>query len=217
MVPKLYSYVVDHDYGYAPNPFDGYCTLAQCMYGKKSKNITDVADPGDWIVGTGGAKDVSAGHGKIIYVMRVDEKINLAEYYSDARFKGRKDNKRCDKDNTTRYALISQHFFYFGRNAIRISKIPHMYLDHPLEKKGPRYRYDFDPRFINKFKAWLEKKYRVGIHGDPCGSFNDTFTIRLKCQPDWAKRNVNSKNKISGNCRTRQCTGHRKLGGFRCR
>ncbi|MBW2740862.1 MAG: hypothetical protein JRE64_18905 [Deltaproteobacteria bacterium] len=28
MKPKLYSYVVDHDYGYAPNPFDGYCTLA---------------------------------------------------------------------------------------------------------------------------------------------------------------------------------------------
>lgn len=217
MFPKLYSYVVDHDYGYAPNPFDGYCTLAQCMYGKKSKNITDVAEPGDWIVGTGGVKDVSAGHGKIIYAMRVDEKISLAEYYSDARFKGREDNKESDKGNTTRYALISQHFFYFGRNAIPISKIPHKYLDHSLEKKGPRYRYDFDPRFIKNFTAWLRRKYRVGMHGDPCGSFKDTIRIRLKCQTDQSERKEDTKGKIGRNCRTRQCTGQRKPGGFRCR
>ena len=204
MIPKLYSYVVDHDYGYAPNPFDGYCTLAQCMYGKKSKNITDVAEPGDWIVGTGGVKKVSAGHGKIIYAMRVDEKISLAEYYSDCRFKGRKDNKRCDKGNTTRYALISQHFFYYGKNAIPISKTPHMYLNHPLEKKGPRYRCDFDSRFIKKFTAWFERKYRVGMHGEPFGSFENNIGVRLKCQPDQVRKNKSSKDKMNGNCRTRR-------------
>lgn len=26
----LYSYVVAHDFGFAPNPFDGLCTLATC-------------------------------------------------------------------------------------------------------------------------------------------------------------------------------------------
>ena len=204
MMTKLYSYVVDHDYGYAPNPYHGYCTLAQCMYGKKSKNITDVAEPGDWIVGTGGVKKVSAGHGKIVFAMRVDEKITLAEYYSDPRFKGRKDNKRCDKSNTTRHALISKHYFYFGKNAISISKIPHKYLDHPLEKKGPRYRYDFDPRFIKKFTTWLEKKYRIGIHGDPCGSFENITKIRLKCQSGQVRKNITSRKPTNGKCRTQQ-------------
>jgi len=197
---KLYSYVVDHDYGYAPNPYDGYCTLAQCMYGKKSKNITDVAEPGDWIVGTGGVKKVSAGHMKIIYAMRVDEKITLAEYYKDPRFKGRKDNEQCDKNNTTRQALISKHYFYFGKNAISISKIPHKYLDHPLEKKGPRYRYDFDPRFIKNFSNWLERKYRIGIHGDPCGSFDYITKIRSKCQSCKVKKNTNSRKQTNRHC-----------------
>ena len=27
---RLYSYVFDHDYGFAPNPFHGVCTLATC-------------------------------------------------------------------------------------------------------------------------------------------------------------------------------------------
>mgnify|MGYP000903574927 CR=1 FL=1 len=189
MIPKLYSYVVDHDYGYAPNPFDGYCTLAQCMYGEKSKNITDVAEPGDWIVGTGGVKEVSAGHGKLIYAMRVDEKISLAEYHSDCRFKGRRDNKQSDKGKMTRYALISQQYFYFGKNAIQISKIPHIYLDHPLEKKGPRYRCDFDPRFVKEFTTWLERKYRTGIHGDPCGSSENTARVRLRCHIDQTSKN----------------------------
>ena len=28
-MPKLFSYVVDHDLGFAPNPFGGFCTLAK--------------------------------------------------------------------------------------------------------------------------------------------------------------------------------------------
>jgi len=215
--PRLFSYVVDHDCGYAPNPYDGYCTLAQCMYGKKSKNIADIADPGDWVVGTGGVKKASAGHGKIVYVMRVDEKMSLAKYYLDPRFKGRIDNLPRDKNNKNRYALISQHYFYFGINAIPISKIPQKYLDHPLEKKGPRYRYDFDPRFIQKFITWLERKYDVGMHGDPCGSFENTNRNRLKCQPDQVSKNETLRNPVNGNCRTQQSTGQRKPGGFPCR
>lgn len=86
-MPKLFSYVVDHDYGYAPCPFGDFCTLAKCKYGTikcKSgtrRNIVELAEEGDWIAGTGGADlDKSAGHGKLIYVMRVDEKISLQEY-----------------------------------------------------------------------------------------------------------------------------------------
>jgi hypothetical protein len=84
---KYFSYVVDHDYGYAPCPFGGVCTLAKCKYGSikcKSgtrRNIVELAEEGDWIAGTGGVDlDKSAGHGKLIYAMRVDEKITLREY-----------------------------------------------------------------------------------------------------------------------------------------
>jgi len=78
---KLFSYVVDHDYGFAPNPFGGFCTLAKCKYGTKKRNIVELAEVGDWIAGTGGVDmRKSAGHGNLIYAMRVDEIISLDEY-----------------------------------------------------------------------------------------------------------------------------------------
>jgi hypothetical protein len=44
-------------------------------------NIDEMAEKGDWIAGTGGSDlRKSAGHGKLIYAMRIDEKISLAEY-----------------------------------------------------------------------------------------------------------------------------------------
>ncbi len=63
-MPKLYSYVVDHDYGYAPCPFGG-CTLAKCKYGTikcktgTRRNIVELAEEGDWIAGLGIAESNS--------------------------------------------------------------------------------------------------------------------------------------------------------------
>ena len=56
IMPRLYSYVVDHDHVFAPCPFDGFCTLAKCKYGTKKRNIVEMAEVGDWIGGTGGVK-----------------------------------------------------------------------------------------------------------------------------------------------------------------
>lgn len=55
-VPTLFSYVVDHDHGFAPNPYGGYCTLVHCKFGgeRGRQNIVEMAKVGDWIVGTGG-------------------------------------------------------------------------------------------------------------------------------------------------------------------
>jgi hypothetical protein len=163
---RLFSYVVDHDHGFAPHPFGGYCSLVECKHGSgRFKNIVELAEEGDWVVGTGGVKRVeSAGHGKIIYAMRVDQKICLGKYYADARFKERIDaHGRSPKKG--RFALVSRHFFYYGRNAI---DIPSRYLAHPLEKKGPGFRSDFDQEFIDNFTTWLETTYRLGVHGQPC-------------------------------------------------
>ncbi len=179
---KLFSYVVDHDTGFAPNPSDGYCTLAQCKFGTKRKNIIELAEVGDWIVGTGGVRDVSAGHGKLIYAMRIEEKLTLVEYYRDERFQGREDITRdSTEDITNRFALISRHFFYFGRNAIGLNEIHRGHLDHPLEKKGPGFRSDFSNEFIEDFAQWIERTYQVGEHGDPCGNREESsLCIRLK-------------------------------------
>jgi hypothetical protein len=79
---RLFSYVVDHDLGYAPDPFGGYCSLVQCKFSKtgKRKNIVELAEVSDWILGTGGKGPNTAGNGRIIYIMRVDEKLTLSEH-----------------------------------------------------------------------------------------------------------------------------------------
>jgi hypothetical protein len=167
---KLYSYVIDHDFGFAPNPFNGFCTLAKCKYRKgKRKNIIELAQIGDWIAGTGGQSKLSAGNGKLIYAMRVDEKLTLPEYYQDIRFKGRSDNTLDDADKADRFVLISEHYFYFGKNAIDIDRIPKKCLDVPFEKKGPNFKSNFNEDFMEDFIGWLEMNYTVGIHGPPCG------------------------------------------------
>jgi len=170
----LYSYVVDHDNGIAPNPERGYCTLVKCKISKtgKRRNIVELAEENDWIIGTGGVCKKSAGHGKIIFAMRVDERLPLEKFKKDNRFKGRRDHDRENCDLSKSYALISQHFFYFGKEAIEIGKIDKKVLkmiDHSLEKKGPNYRRDFNENFIEHFVKWIEKNYKPGKHGEPCG------------------------------------------------
>ena len=63
---KLYSYVVARDFGFAPNPFYGFCTLGTCK-----PKIRRSAKVGDWIVGTGSKTRRRARH--IVFVMRVTE------------------------------------------------------------------------------------------------------------------------------------------------
>lgn len=167
-MPKLYSYVVDHDLGFAPNPFGGFCTLAKCKYGSaKKRNIVELAEEGDWIAGTGGAdQKKSAGHGKLVYAMRVDEVVPLDDYCEA--HQGDRVDAEPEDDGADRFALLSHHFFYFGRNAIDITEIPHTYLNHPFEKTGPSHRCDFSGEFIEAFAKWLKNNFKVGVHGPPC-------------------------------------------------
>ena len=159
---KLFSYVVDHDYGYAPNPEKGLCTLAKCKYGTKKRNIVEIAQVGDWLAGTGGADPKkSAGHGKLVYAMRVDDKTTLGDFC--------RSNDRIDATYDIpvkgRSALLSGHFFYFGRNAIKISEIPTEHLDYEFEKTGPGYRCDFSEEFVEDFANWLQDNFKTGVHG----------------------------------------------------
>lgn len=77
---RLYRYVIDHDKGFAPNPFFGVCTLACCK-----PSIRKYAETGDIVVGFGPKKYKLDG--QIIYWMEVDEIIDFSTYWEDPRFR----------------------------------------------------------------------------------------------------------------------------------
>ena len=175
---KLYSYVVEHDTGYAPNPYFGLCTLCRCKFrqsGDGRRNIVELATKGDWIIGTGGTSKRSTGHGTLVYAMRIDEKLTRWQYFNDNRFEKKKpamkgayeqrqgDNE-CPCNNYEKYAqfaLVSRHFYYFGNKA---KPLPEKF---DLEKKGPGFRSHFDPADIGKFLGWLGNHFKPGKYGDP--------------------------------------------------
>lgn len=79
---NCFRYKMDHDYGFAPNPFHGVLTLATCK-GTQIRNNSHL-QIGDWIIGLG---SVSMGNlGRIIFAMQVDEKITFDQYWEDDRF-----------------------------------------------------------------------------------------------------------------------------------
>ena len=185
---KLYSYVVEHDNGHAPNPYFGVCTLCRCKFRKHRehpKNVVELANVGDWIIGTGGAnRKRSTGHGTLVYAMRVDEKLTRQHYFSDPRFARKKLSGRTyaqsQGDNiqpngrfeaSEQNVLVSDHFYYFGARAIAIPKRFAM-----LEKKGPGFKNRFTPADVDSVIEWLTKNYAPGKHGEPCGGAPDPST-----------------------------------------
>ena len=79
----LRSYKLTHDTGFAPNPFFGSLTLATCKPG-----IRRTAKIGDWIAGftSGGLCGDPVGQERLVYLMKVTERLTLAEYFCDSRF-----------------------------------------------------------------------------------------------------------------------------------
>lgn len=191
----LYSYVVVRDYGFAPNPFHGFCTLAAC------KHVTRrVARVGDWIVGTGSAEYHRSG--QLIYAMRVTERIEFNDYWADSRFTLKRPDLTGSKmraygdniyhqedgewvqedshhslpggeinpinyndDLKTKHVLISNEFWYFGRSAPAI----------PLQFRGtgpsnicaPRgHKVNFSPGLVEAFLEWV-KQHEPGCVGRP--------------------------------------------------
>lgn len=82
---RLFSYVVARDYGFAPNPFYGVCTLATCK-----PNIRRAASVGDWVVGTGSSSQSKRGF--LVYVMHVTEAMTFNQYWGDSRFHNKRPN-----------------------------------------------------------------------------------------------------------------------------
>jgi hypothetical protein len=82
---RLYSYVVARDYGFAPNPFFGVCTLATCK-----PIIRRTATIGDWVIGTG--SKVYGLQGRLVYAMNVSEVLSYDEYWREPRYRNKRPN-----------------------------------------------------------------------------------------------------------------------------
>lgn len=109
----IYSYVIEHDFGLAPNPFGRYCTLAVCKPKIRKSSKLKI---GDWILGTGSkAIEVSTGkkslRSKLIYAMQVTEKITFDDYWSDPRFQYKK-----PKMNGSRVTMFGDNFYHKDEN-----------------------------------------------------------------------------------------------------
>lgn len=101
----LYIYAITRDFGFAPNPFHGSCTLATCKPG-----IRKSAKVGDWILGVGGANLKSAKK-KCILLMKVSEKISFNNYWEDTRFSIKKPSR-----NGTPVKILGDNIYHQDDN-----------------------------------------------------------------------------------------------------
>ena len=189
---RLFSYVVVRDYGFAPNPFFGRCTLATCK-----PHVRKAANVGDWVIGTGSKERGREGH--LVFAMKVTEWMTFDRYWGDARFACKKPNlagskkqafgdniyrrdgrgwKQADshhsysdgranqnnirRDTGVDCVLVSDDFVYFGGTG---PEIPGR-LD--VCKRGPGHRCKFSGAVVGAVDEWLSGLERgfVGRPGD---------------------------------------------------
>lgn len=197
---KYYSYVISRDYGFAPNPYFGYCTLATCK-----PIIRRVAKVGDWIAAFG--KSQTTIKGKLVVLMQVNETLSLDEYWEDIRFikkrpvfnrsirdaygdniyhhsgsewsqefshhsmsNGSVNYTNLEHDTGTNRVLVSKRFYYFGNNAI---DIPNKFFC--LVGEGRNHRVTDDESLITSFVDYIGSIYNVGVHGVPFDRISGAF------------------------------------------
>ncbi len=182
----LYTYVMQHDAGLAPNPFWGTCTLAVCTPNHQGSR----AKRGDWIAGV---SDKRRGY-KLIYVMEVDERVQMNDYFRDERFAAKKPildgtaRQRCGDNfysldatglwiqHPNRYhtgpaclvqdtrhpcVFVARRFWYLGRKAV---DMPEAFL--PMFG-GRGARVNHPPELVASFRAWVRASLKEGVNALP--------------------------------------------------
>jgi hypothetical protein len=189
----MFSYVVVRDYGFAPNPFFGFCTLATCK-----PEIRKHAQVGNWVIGTGSKQ--RKRENCLVFGMRVTETLTFSEYWADPRFiskrpyllgskklafgdniyfkangvwhqenshhslaNGSPNAANVSHDTKTDRILISDDFIYWGGSGPTIPKA----IAQKLRKRGPGHRCDFDGLFIECVITWLRATGQWGYAGAP--------------------------------------------------
>lgn len=193
---RMFSYVVRYDFGFAPNPFFGLCTLATCK-----PQIRGAATVGDWVVGTGSA--ASSLTGRLVYAMSVSETMSFDEYWDDPRFLVKRPNLRGSlvqafgdniyhmgrngwiqansrhsrpdgspntdhirKDTSAPRVLIASEFIYWGGAGPTIPKRFRDWRGHDLCQKRT-VKFKFPQDMTNAFVKWIRSLGEKGYLGDP--------------------------------------------------
>lgn len=182
---NMFSYVITHDSGFAPNPFQGFLTLATCK-----PLVRKTAKVGDVLVGTGSASIV--GNNRLVYAGFISEVVPLKKYGTDPRFsskrpmvKGEWFNRHGDniyeptddgwkqrrnphhvahdaeRDLSGVNVLICEEFWYFGGDAV---EIPPQLLG--IVKKGPGHKRIEDQNLVQESLQWL-RGHEQGVSGRP--------------------------------------------------
>lgn len=189
---RLCSYVVKRDYGFAPNPFHGFCTLATCK-----PSLRSAREPGNWIVGTGSKK--KGLQGRLIFVMQVSRWVTFDDYWSMPEFAAKKPNlcgssqlaygdniyhresgewtqvdshhsyadgsvnpSNLNTDTGANKVLIGDEFYYFGRAS---PLVPEEFAPIAWGHRG--HKCTFPQELISGFVAYIRSTYRRGILGRP--------------------------------------------------
>jgi hypothetical protein len=110
----LYAYAITRDFGFAPNPFHGFCTLATCK-----PKIRKSAKPGDWIMGIGGS-NLTAVKRRCLLLMKVEEKVSFQEYWEHKRFSLKKPVR-----NGSRVQMLGDNIYHKEGNGNWIQEDSH--------------------------------------------------------------------------------------------
>ena len=201
---NYFSYVIEHDYGLAPNPFGGYCTLAVCKPDIRRNKYLEI---GDWIIGTGSKKINRLNH--FIYAMKVQEKLTFNQYWCDSRFLPKR-----PKLNGSLVELYGDNFYHTDEKSgkwiqepsahSKVNKEKHIRTDTKADvvlisqdffylgdnsiiipeqysifcKKGPGMKYKDLSQLGESFINWVkDNAYRKGINGDPVNWIEHKFDI----------------------------------------
>ena len=190
---SLYTYVVRHDLGFAPNPYHGFCTLAICM-----TKVRKGAMEGDWVLGTGSARKGIRRGEYAVYAMRVTEILSFDQYWNDKRFRKKRpdidgsDKEACgdnfyfrdqksgkwrqipayhlnqmEKDTAVNRVLISNDFIYWGRSGPRVPEFCGVDIVH---KKSGHSNKRFSPKVVKAFVHWIQAIQNsgdTGLRGKP--------------------------------------------------
>jgi hypothetical protein len=193
-MPTIYVYVVDRDFGFAPNPFHGLCSLATCK-----PKIRKKAQLGDWVVGMGGGRLKATG--QCLFAMKVTSKVTFDEYWSNDLYKDKKPVRNGSKktivgdniyhqvnqewvqqdshhsypdgspnphnvknDTQSNAVLLSDHFYYFGNTAPQISS---EILNNMGYKNGRSYRKFSEDKAL-PLLSYLQSNFTLNkLQGDP--------------------------------------------------
>lgn len=204
---KIYAYIMTHDYGFAPNPYHGFLTLATCKPQiRRSKNL----HLGDWIIGISSKHNL--GRDRLLYAAKIDEIVPLKNYSTNGKFDVKKPGKtkidKCgdniyyldinknwqqmpngyhggneqERDLSGENVLIANEFWYFGEKAPVISS--------DLQKiiSNARLKCLYDEALINDFIVWINT-FPKGLNGNPsmsvdsggCSSSCGKSSFKVEC------------------------------------